>query len=236
MRTTRLGGQDLPRIITPIPGPRSRAWVDRLAPRECPAITARRARSGAPLGSASVDPPVWVSARGCNVLDADGNVLVDLTAGFAVASVGHAHPRVVSAGQQQMATLPHAMADVFFDPRRVELMETLHDLTGLDGAIFGSSGSDAVEAAMKTARLATSRSRILAFRGAYHGLSLGALPATDYLSDHFRAPFAGQVGDHVSHAPFGGPIPPLEGYAAVLLEPIQGRGGIHLPPRVGWRP
>lgn len=226
-------GNDLPKLVTPLPGPRSRGWVDRLALRECPAITARRARRAAVLGRADDDPPVWVEARGVNVLDADGNLLVDLTAGFGASSVGHAHPRVVHAGQQQLATLPHAMGDAYFHPGRVELLERLAAISGLERAILGSSGSDAVEAALKTACIATGRDRVLAFDGSYHGLSYGALPVTGYKSGAFRAPFAGQLGRHVTHAPFGGPIPELSGYGAVLVEPIQGRGGVRAPP-AGW--
>jgi 4-aminobutyrate aminotransferase / (S)-3-amino-2-methylpropionate transaminase / 5-aminovalerate transaminase len=226
-------GNDLPELVTSIPGPRSRAWVDRLALRECPAITARRARRAAVLGRADDDPPVWVESRGVNVRDADGNLLVDLTAGFGASSVGHAHPAVVAAGQRQLAALPHAMGDAYFHPGRVELLEELAGLTGLERAILGSSGSDAVEAALKTTRMATGRDRVLAFDGSYHGLSYGALPVTGYNAGAFRAPFAGQLGQHVQHAPFGGSIPDLSGFAAVIVEPIQGRGGVREPPP-GW--
>ena len=112
-------------------------------------------------------------------------------------------------------------------------MERLAALSGLDRAILGSSGSDAVEAALKTARLATGRSGVLAFEGAYHGLSYGALAATAYKAESFRAPFQEQLGDHVRHAPFGGALPDLSGIGAVLVEPIQGRGGVRVPP-AGW--
>ncbi len=228
-----MNGNELPLLTTAIPGSASRAWVDRLALRECPAITARRARRAAALGRADDDPPVWVQARGVNVIDADGNRLVDLTAGFGASSVGHAHPEVVAAGQRQLDALPHAMGDAYFHPGRVELLEELAMLSGLDRAILGSSGSDAVEAALKTACVATGRHRVLAFEGSYHGLSYGALAATGYKAGAFRAPFARQLGEHVDHAPFGGAIPSLEGYAAVLVEPLQGRGGIRVPP-AGW--
>jgi 4-aminobutyrate aminotransferase/(S)-3-amino-2-methylpropionate transaminase len=92
-----MNGADLPLVQTEIPGPASRAWVDRLARRECPAITARRARRAAALGLADTDPIVWESACGANVVDVDGNRFVDLTAGFGVAASGHADPRVVEA-------------------------------------------------------------------------------------------------------------------------------------------
>jgi acetylornithine/succinyldiaminopimelate/putrescine aminotransferase len=172
-------------------------------------------------------------ALGSNVEDVDGNIFVDLTAGFGVAGVGHAHPDVVAALQSQSEMLLHSMGDAFPDPRRIELLEKLAEHTGLQRAIPGSSGSDAVEAALKTARMATGRSRVLAFEGSYHGLSYGALAATHYKHGAFRAPFQDQLGDHVAHAPYGGEIPDLTDYGAVLVEPIQGRGGIVVPPS-GW--
>ncbi|MCP4809081.1 MAG: aspartate aminotransferase family protein [Proteobacteria bacterium] len=228
-----MDGHSLPNLKTSLPGPASRALVDRLARVECPAITSRRARRAEALGVADTDPIVWSSARGANVLDVDGNVLVDLTAGFGVASVGHAHPAVVAAGQAQLGVLPHAMGDAFPDPRRIELLERLAELTGLSHTILGSSGSDAVEAALKTARMATGRDGVLAFEGAYHGLSYGALAVTGYKTGAFQAPFAAQLGAHVRRAEFGGELPSLDGIGAVIVEPIQGRGGVRVPPP-GW--
>ncbi|MCB9796940.1 MAG: aspartate aminotransferase family protein [Alphaproteobacteria bacterium] len=228
-----MSGDALPTLVTAIPGPRSRAWVDRLAAVECPAITARRARRAAALGVADTDPIVWESASGSIVRDVDGNELIDLTAGFGVASVGHRHPAVVAAGQAQLARLPHAMGDAFPDPRRVELLEWLADRTGLAHGILGSSGSDAVEAALKTACVATGRAGVLAFTGAYHGLSYGALAATGYKAEAFQSPFQGQLGRHVRRHPWGEPVGDLSDVGAVLVEPIQGRGGVRVPP-AGW--
>jgi 4-aminobutyrate aminotransferase/(S)-3-amino-2-methylpropionate transaminase len=222
-----------PHIQTAIPGPRSQAWVDRLALRECPAITARRARRAMALGAAQDDPIVWDRAEGLVVTDVDGNRFIDLTAGFGVAGLGHAHPAVVSAAKKQMDQLVHVMGDAYPETQRVRLLECLAARTGLDRAILGSSGSDAVEAALKTARMATGRDRVVAFEAGYHGLSYGALTVTGYNADQFRAPFAGQLGGHVHHAEFGGPLPALEGVGAVIVEPIQGRGGIRVPP-AGW--
>lgn len=219
-----------------MPGPRSRALIDRLALRECPAITARRARRASALGKADDDPFVWSQARGANVWDADGNRFVDLSSGFGVATIGHRNPAVVAALQAQSQTLLHAMGDAYPDPGRIALMELLCARTGLDRVILGSSGSDAVEAALKTARMATGRDGVLAFEGSYHGLSYGALAASAYRSDAFRGPFVGQLGDHVRHAQFGGVLPSvdqLQQVGAVLVEPIQGRGGIRVPP-AGW--
>ncbi|MES2639226.1 MAG: aspartate aminotransferase family protein [Myxococcota bacterium] len=226
-------GDELPQLRTAVPGPASRAWVDRLARHECPAITARRARRAVSIGAADTDPIVWDEAVGANVRDADGNVFVDLCAGFGVASVGHRHPAVVAAGQAQLGRLPHAMGDAFPDLRRIELLERLCAVTGMDRVIFGSSGSDAVEAALKTARIATGRGRVLAFTGGYHGLAAASLAAIGYHVEAFRGPFADMLGHHVDHAPYGGDWPDLAPYAAVLVEPIQGRGGMREPP-AGW--
>ena len=224
---------ELPHLITELPGPASRAWVDRLARHECPAITARRARRAQSLGVADTDPIVWDRASGANVWDLDGNRLVDMSAGFGVAAVGHAHPRVVAAAQEQLSWLPHAMGDAFPDPQRIQLLERLAELTGLDHGILGSSGSDAVEAALKTARIASGKDGVLAFEGGYHGLSYGALGVLGYKREAFAGPFAGQLGQHLVQAEFGAPLPSLEGIGAVLVEPIQGRGGVRVPPP-GW--
>lgn len=228
-----MNGTSLPSLLTEVPGPASRAWVDRLATRECPAITARRARRAAALGASDTDPIVWAEAVGANVRDVDGNVFVDLCGGFGVASVGHRNPVVVAAGQAQLGVLPHAMGDAFPDVRRIELMERLCARTGMDRVIFGSSGSDAVEAAVKTALLATGRRRVLSFAGGYHGLASAPLAAIGYHVEAFRKPFAAMLGDHVDVAPYGGDWPDLGAYAAVLVEPLQGRGGMRLPPP-GW--
>ncbi len=228
-------GNLLPQIVGPVPGPASQQWVDRLAMRECPGVTARRARRAAALGVAADDPIVWAEARGVNVRDVDGNVFVDMTAGFGVASVGHAHPAVVGAMRAQSSSLLHAMGDAFPDRRRIELLEILADKTGLDRAILGSSGADAVEAALKTACLASGRPGVLAFERGYHGLSYGALAVTGYKRDSFAAPFLEQLPTHVRHAPFGADVStlPLSEVGAVLVEPIQGRGGVRVPP-AGW--
>ena len=230
---TPLHGDELPLLLTPVPGPQSRAWVDRLAQRECPAITSRRARRANALGVADTDPVVWKQARGAVVEDMDGNRFVDLTAGFGVAGIGHRNPVVVQALQAQSEVLLHAMGDAFPDPKRIELLEKLGTLTGLDHGILGSSGSDAVEAALKTAKMASGRDGVLCFSGGYHGLSYGALSVIGYKRSAFQAPFSGQLGDHVVQAEFGGEIPDLSKIGAVIVEPIQGRGGIRVPP-AGW--
>ena len=159
-----------PYIQTEIPGQISQEWIDRLALRECPAITARRSRRAMTLGTAKDDPIVWKRAQGSTVQDVDGNCFLDLTAGFGVAGVGHRNPKVVEAAHRQLDILIHAMGDAFADPTRIELLDLLQQKTGFERGILGCSGSDSVEAALKTTRIATGRTKILAFGRSYHGL------------------------------------------------------------------
>ena len=113
-----LTGAELPELKTPIPGPASRALIDVLAAHECPAVTARRARRASAMGAADDDPFVWSEALGAVVVDADGNRFVDLTAGFAVALLGHRPPTVVAAVRAQADRLLHAMGDAWPDEAR----------------------------------------------------------------------------------------------------------------------
>ncbi len=197
-------------------------------------------------------PIVWERARGCHVWDAEGRRYLDLTAAFGVAAAGHANPRVVAAGQRQMARLTHAMGDVHPHAGKALLLREIERVTfgrwaGRHPArtLLGSSGFEAVEAALKTARLATGRVGVLAFEGGYHGLGYGALNATH--RGHFRDPFRDQLGGFGKFLPFPQSIPgdgtaALRSFArslhaelktgnigAVIVEPIQARGGIRIP-------
>ncbi|MEQ1566841.1 MAG: aspartate aminotransferase family protein [Myxococcota bacterium] len=233
-------GTELPALTTEIPGPRSRAAVDVLARHECPAVTARRARRATLLGVAEHDPIVWDDARGANVRDVDGNRFVDLTSGFGVALVGHAHPAVVHAARAQVGHLPHAMGDVFPDAARIELLRGLADLAppGLTVALLGLSGSDAIDAALKTAVLDTGRSGVLVFGRSYHGLALGVLGLQGY-KESFGAPFRALTHPVVRRLAWAAPIGEVRAALAdgsvglVLVEPILGRGGVHEAPP-GW--
>ncbi len=198
-------------------------------------------------------PIVWESARGCDVRDAEGRRYLDLTAAFGVAAAGHANPRVVAAGRRQMGRLLHAMGDVHPHPAKALLLRELSRVTfgrwekgGVAKSILGNSGFEAVEAALKTARLATGRSGVIAFEGGYHGLGYGALNATH--RGHFRDPFRDQLGGFGRFVPFpladagDGPATlaateralrqaMADGtVGAVIVEPIQARGGIRIPP------
>lgn len=238
-------GEQLPQIVSAIPGPKSVALAETLSEVECPALTVRRARRREQSG-ASHDPISWHAALYANVRDVDGNVFVDLTAGFGAALLGHSHPAVVSALAEQQTRLLHALGDVHPSDTKVQLLKRLAALAPFPNArvIMGLSGADAVEAALKSAVLFTKRPGIVAFEGGYHGLSHGPLAACGY-SEGFRAPFRAQLNAHVAFARFptqAGDVEAalasveaaaasLEGQAgALLLEPIQGRGGVHVPP------
>ncbi|MCB9664289.1 MAG: aspartate aminotransferase family protein [Alphaproteobacteria bacterium] len=233
-------GPLLPQLRTGVPGPASRALVDVLARHECPAITARRARRASALGQADDDPFVWEEAAGANVQDADGNVFVDLTAGFGVALLGHRDPRVVAAVHAQADRLLHAMGDAWPDARRIALLARLAGLAppGLTQAILGLSGADAIDALVKTALLASGRPGVVVFEGAYHGLALGVLGLQAY-KPAFTDPFRAIVHPAVRVLPWGADGATVRDALAdgqvglVLVEPIQGRGGMR-PAPAGW--
>ena len=242
-----LSGTEPPAVSVPPPGPESRRLAGELAEVECRNVT-----------YLAPDFPVfWSEARGANVRDADGNVYVDLTAAFAVAGAGHAHPRIVAAIREQAGRLLHGMGDVHPPAVKVELLQELAEVApgGLRKSILANSGAEAVEAALKTAAIATGKPRVLAFHGGYHGLTYGALAASG--REDFRAPFLSQLARNAVFAPypyayrspFGGdadevcaatlrhveylldtPGTASEGIGAVLVEPVQGRGGDVVPP------
>jgi len=219
-------GQDLPRIATEVPGPRSRALAERLARAECPEVTFQ-----GPPG-----PLVFERGTGANLFDVDGNRFVDLGAGFGAAVLGYAHPELVAALREQAGLLQHALGDVFPAARKLELLEALERVLPrpLGCAILSSSGSDAVESALKTALVATGKPAVVAFEGAYHGLGLGALDAT--WRDEFRRPFLARLAGQTRFVPFGDAEAARRAaragdVGAILFEPIQGRGGLVFPPR-----
>lgn len=194
-------------------------------------------------------PIVWDRAKGVHVWDAEGRKYLDLTAAFGVAAAGHGQASVVAAGRRQMGKLLHAMGDVHPHALKAELARELSAITlerWSEGKIAGkvmftNSGFEAVEAALKTAMLATGRRGILAFTGAYHGLGYGALNATH--RKYFRQPFQSQLGEFGRFVPFPKETDGLAAtekqitkllrgkkIGAILVEPIQGRGGVNVPP------
>lgn len=232
-----LSGHDLPRLRCRPPGPATRA--------------ARAAQSStfAPMGpipAPSAEPHatlVMQEGLGANVLDVDGNVYVDLAGGFGALLLGHCEPRISATIAQQSKRLTQALGDVYPSDRKLELGARLARLYPGDArVIVGQSGSDAVTSALKTARLFTERSGVLAFAGAYHGLGYGPL-ALCGLRSSYRDPFAEQLNQHVRFVEYPSDGKELASclesarrvlskgsVGAVLVEPILGRGGVVVPP------
>jgi len=191
-------------------------------------------------------PPFWTDAAGATVRDAAGNTYLDFTGAFGVALAGHGHPLIAERIAAQARRLVHGMGDIHPPAVKVEFLEALAALMPWPDTrtILGLSGSDAVEAAVKTAQLATGRHGIIAFEGGYHGLTLGALAATH--REHFRRPFVNRLGHHVHFVRFPSSTTAVEGVLSeigallsgeaavpigtVLVEPIQGRAGVRVPP------
>jgi 4-aminobutyrate aminotransferase-like enzyme len=193
-------------------------------------------------------PIVWERAKGVFVWDADGKKYLDLTAAFGVAAAGHANTNVVKAGQKQMSKLLHAMGDVHPHALKAGLAQKLSRITferwgkKSGKVIFSNSGFEAVESSLKTAILATKKRGVIAFTGAYHGLGYGALNVTH--RDFFRSPFQSQLREFGHFAPFPKKSADLaavefqvrhffrrERIGAILVEPVQARGGINVPPK-----
>ncbi|MGH3762558.1 acetylornithine transaminase [Actinophytocola sp.] len=173
-----------------------------------------------------------VRGEGAHVWDADGNRYLDLVGGIAVNALGHAHPAVVEAVTNQVATLGHT-SNLYVNPVAVELAEALLDVAGLAGrakVLFTNSGAEAVEAAVKLARL-TGRTGLVACDGAFHGRTMGALTVTGQPAK--RTPFEPLL-PNVTHVPFGD-VEALRAAvdtdtAAVFVEPVLGEGGVHPAP------
>jgi acetylornithine/N-succinyldiaminopimelate aminotransferase len=174
---------------------------------------------------------VLVAGRGCEVFDTDGRRYLDLCAGVAVNTLGHAHPRLVAAIAEQAARLMH-VSNYFHNEPNVRLAQRLTRLTGYDRALFCNSGTEAVEAMLKLARRFFSsngqpeRYQVIAFANSFHGRTMGSLAVTG--QEGYRQGFGPLVG--VLHVPYGdadavkaamGPE-----VAAVIVEPIQGEGGV----------
>jgi 4-aminobutyrate aminotransferase-like enzyme len=224
-------GDLLPCIRVTPPGPMSLEMARTLAQVEAPKVNT--------VGNAGEPSLCWDDACGANVADLDGNIFIDLTSGFGVASIGHRNPEVVAAVGRQSGRLLHGLGDVHPHPLRAELAARLCALVPVDDArvYFAVSGSDAVEIALKSALLATRRSTLVAFDRGYHGLTLGALAVT--ARDAFRRPFQEHLHAHVRRVGYACGESEIEAalagddVAAVLVEPATGREGVIFPPR-GW--
>jgi len=236
--------QNAPAIRTHPPGPRARAWV-------------RRDEKILSQSATRIYPLVVQQARGVVVEDVDGNRYLDFTAGIAVVATGHSHPKVLQAVRNQIARFIHMSGTDFYYPSQISLGETLGRIAPVKRparTFFSNSGAEAVEAAFKLARYRTRRPLMIAFQGAFHGRTMGALSLTGSKAVQRRhfAPLVPGV-THVPYpncyrCPYGRDYPtcgmecvrairdvfnttvPPEDVAAIVVEPIQGEGGVIVPP------
>ncbi len=236
----------LPRLVTSLPGPKAAAWIERDHKVLSPSFT----RSY---------PLVAERGQGAIITDVDGNRFLDFNAGIAVVATGHCHPHVVAAIQRQAAQLVHMSGTDFYYENMIRLAEKLAALApgGLPRRVyFGNSGTEAIEAAIKTARYHTGRDKFIAFLGGFHGRTMGALSLTASKAVQ-RAGF-GPLVPGVTHIPYAycyrcsyGKQPetcavecvqvieeqllktilPAREVAAIVLEPVQGEGGYLVPPQ-----
>ncbi len=221
----------VPDIVTEIPGPKARAhvaydelWTSPSLPRAYPIVPIR--------------------GEGLMIEDIDGNLFLDFAAGIAVTSTGHSHPQVVAAIKEQAADLIHFSASDFYLPIYAEVCERLANLAPIKGGrartYLGNSGAEVVEASIKLARYATGRQNVVAFLGAFHGRTYGAVSLTASKAK-YHAHF-GPLLPGVYHAPFGrvedlkwfdevlfDKLVPANEVAAIIVEPIQGEGGYIVP-------
>ncbi len=239
----RYDGRAVPDIRVPPPGPRAAELLVRDAAYMSPSYT-------------RIYPLVVERASGCVVEDVDGNLYLDFTAGIAVTATGHCHPEVVAAIRDQAERLIHMSGTDFYYRPQIDLAERLARIAPGGGGkkvFFTNSGAEAIEAALKLARWHTQRNRVVAFLGAFHGRTYGAMSLSGSKLVHRRG-FAPLVPD-IHHVPFprscpeGGRcsrlcrlveeietqlfkrIAPPDEVAAIFVEPIQGEGGYHpLPP------
>jgi len=227
--TTPLQARPVPDIVTALPGPKARAhiefdhaWTSPSLPRAYPIVPVR--------------------GLGCAVEDIDGNVFLDFAAGIAVNSTGHSHPQVVAAIQAQAAELQHFSASDFYLPIYAHAAAELARISPMKGptrVFIGNSGAEAVEAGLKLARYHTKRQNVIAFLGAFHGRTMGAVSLTGSKAK-YHAHF-GPMLPGVYHVPYGNAgleemenrifkrLMPADEFAAVIVEPIQGEGGYVVP-------
>jgi len=219
-------------VRTEIPGPRSREIMARLETAVASPLTVNM-------------PIVAHEAHGALLTDVDGNTFIDFTGGVGVLNVGHTHPQVVAAAQEQLSRFSHTDFTIVPYEVYVELAERLvavSPFTGPAKAAFFNSGAEAVENAVKIARLATGRTGVIAFSGAFHGRTLMAVSLTSKVHPYkaglgpfspevYRAPYpnAYRGPDAAAalaelEAMFETQVAP-ENVAAIVFEPQQGEGG-----------
>jgi 4-aminobutyrate aminotransferase len=226
---TGLAAQSI-RIVTEPPGPRAKEMIARAMPHMSPSLI-------------HCYPLMVRRAAGCMVEDVDGNVYLDAEAGVATASTGHCHPAVAAAVAAQAETLIHICGTDFHYPGYGAICERLGQLAQRIGpnahhwqTFLTNSGTEAVEAALKLARHHTKRPNIVAFRGGFHGRTMGSLSLTASKAKYRRG--FGPLLPGVYHATYGeaasvaelfATICPADDVAAIVVEPVLGEGGYIVP-------
>ncbi len=219
-------------IVTEPPGPKAKEMIARALPHLSPSLI-------------HCYPLMVRRASGCMVEDVDGNVYLDAEAGVATASTGHCHPAVAQAIAAQAEILIHICGTDFHYPGYGAICERLGQLAQKIGpnaqhwqTFLTNSGTEAVEAALKLARHHTQRPGIVAFRGGFHGRTLGSLSLTASKSKYRRG--FGPLLPNVFHAAYGdldsvielfATVAPPDDIAAIVVEPVLGEGGYLVPPR-----
>ncbi len=233
--------RDYPRILTPPPGPKARAIIDRDAAWTSPSYIKEY-------------PLVIGGGRGAMVEDVDGNRYIDYMAGIAVSATGYNHPRVVAAIKEQAEKFLHICGtDFYFEgfARLAERLAALAPGSSRKRVFLTNSGTEAIEGAIKLARYHTRRPALIAFHGSFHGRTYGAMSLTSSKVRQHRhfGPFLPEV----YHVPFADPyragsdqealaqsltaladlftrqVSP-DDVAAIFVEPVQGEGGYVIPP------
>ncbi|MGZ8626316.1 MAG: 4-aminobutyrate--2-oxoglutarate transaminase [Actinomycetota bacterium] len=229
------------KVVTEIPGPRSREWFERRA-------------TAVPKGVANIHPIVTSRASGAIIEDVDGNRLIDFATGIAVLNVGHTAPEVVRAAQAQLELDTHSCFHVTANEPYIELAERLNALAPGDAptmTMFANSGAEAVENAVKVARRFTGRSAVVTFDHAFHGRTLLAMSLTakvmpykqgmgPFAPEIYRLPFAYPYrwpggAERATEEALAYALDEMhkhigeENIAAVVVEPIQGEGGFIVP-------
>jgi putrescine aminotransferase len=175
--------------------------------------------------------PVEVRAHGCTIWDHNGKTYLDFAGGYGVFTLGHSHPKVIAAVKEQMESMSLS-GKTMFNVMLGRASKRLAELApgDLQISFFANSGTEAVEGAIKLARAATKRHKIVATRDAYHGKTLGALSASgrDYFKDAY-APLLQDV-QHIEYGSTEGLEDALRNAAAFVVEPVQGEGGVNVPP------
>ena len=175
--------------------------------------------------------PVEVRAQGCTIWDHNGKAYLDFAGGYGVFTLGHSHPKVIEAVKAQLE-LMSLSGKTMFNVMLGRASKRLAELApgDLQISFFANSGTEAVEGAIKLARAASKRHKIVATRNAYHGKTLGALSASG--RDYFKEAYAPLLAD-IAHVEYGDATvldEQLRDAAAFIVEPVQGEGGVHVPP------